>query len=111
MKYKSYRTRRPAHGHSSGGKMSPTYISWKCMIERCHDENAPNYRYYGALGIEVCEKWRENFINFLKDMGERPDDTTLDRLDFEKGYFKENCRWASSVEQAANKRPKGSIYA
>lgn len=58
---------------------------------------------YGARGIKVCERWL-TFANFLADMGEKPKGKTLDRIDGTKGYFKENCRWATPLEQAANSR-------
>lgn len=71
------------------------------MIQRCEDEKHPSFKDYGAVGVQVCDRWRL-FENFLEDIGERPSGTTLDRIDGEKGYSKDNCRWATPVEQAAN---------
>lgn len=87
------------HGHRPKAGCSKTYKSWVSMRHRCAD--ARNENYHGK-GIEVCERWGD-FNNFLADMGERPDGTTIDRIDYSKGYFPENCRWASSKTQARNK--------
>ena len=83
---------------------TPTRNTWRNMIDRCTNPNAWNYKYYGQRGITVCERWLESFENFLADMGERPKDLTLDRIDVEKGYEKTNCKWATWSEQQANKR-------
>lgn len=74
------------------------------MIQRCTNPNRRDYRWYGARGIKVCERW-ESFENFLEDMGERPEGLTLDRKDFNGHYELSNCRWATKAEQMANKRP------
>jgi len=72
------------------------------MISRCHKPYSAKYKNYGAKGIFVCEAWINSFADFLKDMGERPPNTTIDRIDGTKGYSKENCRWASIKEQQRN---------
>lgn len=87
------------HGRSS----SRTYESWQNMHQRCSNPNNPNYPYYGALGVSVCERWSE-FQNFLEDMGERPEGLTLDRVDPCGNYEPSNCRWASRLEQSRNQR-------
>ncbi|MCK6159519.1 hypothetical protein KZX29_12155 [Moraxella osloensis] len=89
------------HGHTNHTKLSPTYTSWASMKGRCQNKNNPKYHMYGAVGITVCEKW-QTFEGFLKDMGERPDGTSIDRIDGSLGYFKENCRWATITEQQRN---------
>jgi hypothetical protein len=78
------------------------------MLQRCRDPKARNYKWYGARGITVCERWRgkDGFENFRADMGERPDGLTLDRIDPFGNYEPGNCRWATWTEQQRNKRPR-----
>jgi hypothetical protein len=93
---------RRKHGHTTQAGRSPTYNSWYTMIARCTYPSNPAYEHYKKRGITVCERWRK-FENFLADMGERPDGTTLDRKDNDRGYEPDNCRWATKKEQGNNR--------
>ena len=73
------------------------------MGVRCRNPNADSFRFYGGKGIKVCERWKI-FDNFLADMGERPEGTTLDRLDSAKDYEPGNCRWVTAKEQGRSSR-------
>jgi hypothetical protein len=95
--------RQTMHGHKKRGKITGTYISWRRMIQRCTNPNDKDYHYYGGRGITVYKRWLR-FENFLKDMGERPEGYTIDRINNNKGYYKLNCRWATRSEQQKNKR-------
>lgn len=86
-----------------GGCGTLTYARWKSMMARCHNPNATNYKYYGALGITVCEQWH-NFTAFLNDMGECASRSmTLDRKENSKGYEPGNCQWVTQAEQNKNR--------
>lgn len=82
---------------------SPTYRSWNNMKDRCLNKNNKQYKDYGGRGIMFDERWLE-FAYFYEDMGEKPNGTTLDRVDVDKNYCKENCRWATREEQQRNQR-------
>ena len=92
------------HGHTVNEAYSPTYQSWQSMIARGRYPHRDVARKYARRGITVCERWQKSFEAFLADMGERPDGTTLDRMDNAKGYEPGNCRWATPKEQARNRR-------
>ena len=90
---------------------SPTYRSWKSMHDRCNNSNSPNYHLYGGRGIRICDRWngKGKFVNFLADMGERPDGMTLDRKETDGNYEPSNCRWATASEQTKNRRQTPSV--
>jgi hypothetical protein len=92
------------HGHRRSEATSPTWISWRAMIARCHNPGASDYVRYGGAGITVCDRWRESFQAFVDDVGERPDEMTLDRIDPAGHYEPGNVRWATSRQQGRNRR-------
>lgn len=94
---------RTKHGHQIGGKQSRTYNTWRKMIDRCTNKNHKAYHHYGGRGIKIHEEWF-TFLNFLNDMGERPINKTLDRIDNNGNYEPSNCRWATKKQQSRNTR-------
>jgi len=107
---------KTTHGHGGrrvdGKRVGQTreYRSWKGMKVRCNNPNNPRYKDYGARGITVCDEWLHSFETFLFDMGPSPSSKhSIDRINNHLGYSKENCRWATRIEQNNNKRSNRMI--
>lgn len=80
------------------------YVTWKNMRQRCTNPRATSYKYHGARGVKICDKW-DDFWSFIDDMGSSyQEGLTLDRIDVNGDYCKENCRWATWKIQGNNKR-------
>ena len=90
------------HGHTRKGRVSRTYNARSQAITRCYNPDRREYKYYGAIGRTVCARWLESFENFLEDMGECPEGMSLERVDNEGNYCKENCIWATPEVQHNN---------
>lgn len=83
---------------------SSEYNIWKGICKRCRLKSDPAYYKYGGRGIDVCDRWFDSFQNFYADMGPRPKGMSIDRIDNDKGYSLDNCRWATYTAQSRNKR-------
>lgn len=79
------------------------YKSWKYMKARCNNPNDSAYKNYGDRGISHCKRWKK-FESFFKDMGKRPKNKSLDRINNDGNYSKKNCRWATKKQQQRNRR-------
>lgn len=88
-----------------GRTESQEFVAWTAMKDRCSKKSGLDYERYVARGITVCERWLESFENFYEDMGDKPSKKhSLDRIDNNLGYYKENCKWATMKEQSNNRR-------
>lgn len=92
-----------ARNTTHGGSKTPLYGAWRRMIQRCEDEGCDDYKYYGARGIAVCERWHD-FALFLDDVGPRPEGGTIERVRNNEDYGPTNFRWATRHEQMQNTR-------
>lgn len=87
---------------SKNRKRIPEYYVYSDMKQRCYNKNHKSYHRYGGRNIGVSADWLKSFDNFYADMGKRPANMSIDRIDNEKGYSKENCRWADTFTQRQN---------
>jgi hypothetical protein len=98
--------------HFDNRSVHPLYHTHKQMIQRCSYEKHPQYVDYGGRGITVCDRWLgvDGFTHFLEDMGDKPSKKhSIDRINNNKGYCPENCRWATSNHQNGNQRRNNEI--
>lgn len=94
------------HGQSKAGQHTVEYDTWIGMHSRCENPNQTGYEHYGGRGIAVCDRWsgEDGFKNFFTDMGKKPINKLLDRIDNGGNYEPSNCKWSTDVEQAKNRR-------
>ena len=91
-----------SHGATINKNNTGAYKSWLAMRRRCTDPKYKDYQHYHNKNIQVCSDWLNSFTNFLEDMGDRPTGLTLDRIDNDGNYCKDNCRWATRLQQSSN---------
>jgi len=101
--------RKEGNNKKHGMASTIEYNTWLNIKNRCLNKNNPNYYLYGGRGITISKEWKNSFEVFFKDMGKRPKNTSIDRIDNSKGYSKDNCRWATNFIQSRNKR-SNSFY-
>jgi hypothetical protein len=87
------------HGEAKIGKRSIEYRTWDAIKTRCYNPKAIQFKDYGGRGIKMSDEWKNNYVSFLKDIGRRPSEKySIERIDNNKGYCKENCKWILKKE-------------
>lgn len=98
--------------HHHGMSKTPEYRIWAAMINRCSNSGCSSFKNYGGRGIKVCDRWRMSFLSFIEDIGFRPSNKhSIERIDNNLDYCKENCKWATKKDQSANRRTARMITA
>jgi hypothetical protein len=106
LKRELFAARTITHGETKERRQSAEYRCWVGLIRRCSDPGRPDWKWYGARGIRVCERW-QSFENFLADMGRKPSPKlSIDRINNKGNYEPGNCRWATQSEQVRNQRKR-----
>lgn len=94
----------PHNKKEDGVKKRPSYAIWTMMKQRCYNINNKDYKHYGHRGIKVCDRWKNSYLLFFQDMGEKPYGLSLDRIDNNGNYEPSNCKWSNQSEQINNSR-------
>lgn len=98
------------HGYRRKGKLNPTYSTWKAMKTRCNNPKYFDSHLYSKKGVKVCDRWVNSFENFLEDMGDKPKEMSLDRINNNGDYEPSNCRWATHSMQSNNRECVRKIF-
>jgi len=94
---------KESHLYKHGKWNHPLYKTWTNMIDRCENNKNKAWNNYGGRGIKVCSRWHD-INSFIEDMGHKRTGQSIDRIDGDKGYCKDNCRWASPTQQSRNRK-------
>jgi len=94
------------HGQTKNKTQTKTYHAYHDMKNRCYNNKLKNYKNYGGRGIIVCNEWlgKNGFLKFFEDMGKCPKNYSLERIDVNKNYSKDNCKWIPLNQQQLNKQ-------